>query len=157
MNNIKSVVVLKPVYGLHVDAVLSRENASDNFSYKSEYAGSDHSHKHVVEISESLLDKEYFSAIEWFEPKPLTNKEKIKMLTEERDLLGKEVVELEERLQMSDETYYELVSKIKKEIDRFESLYKEYEAVAEADIYSNGIDIDLTVFKNILNVLKGLK
>ena len=157
MKNIKSVAVTKPVYGLHVDAVLSRENSNDNFTYKSEYAGKDHSHKQIIELSESLLDKDHFVAIEWFAEKPLTNKERINALIQERDELSKVVLELEDKMQIADESYASLVESIDKQIKKFEDLYVSHYDNLKYATFFNEIDVDLTVYKNILTVLKGLK
>ena len=97
MSNIKSIITLKPVYGLHKDVVLTRENENDDFLYESQYAGNDHRQYTKVSFSESLLDKEHFSAIEWFNSKPKTNKEKIAELEAENVELKSKIDELESR------------------------------------------------------------
>ena len=38
MKNIKSIIALKPVYGLHKDAVLTRNSNEENFVYETWYA-----------------------------------------------------------------------------------------------------------------------
>ena len=95
MKNVKSIITLVPCFGLHKDAVLTRDNNSDDFVYSTEYAGNDHRQSTYISLSETLIDKEHFSAIEWFDKKPLTNKEKIKMLTEERDELGEHLSKMQ--------------------------------------------------------------
>lgn len=98
MKNVKSIITLVPCFGLHKDAVLTRDNNSDDFVYSTEYAGNDHRQSTYITLSESLVDKEHFSAIEWFKEKPLTNKEQIKLLTEERNAMGDYISKLQSKL-----------------------------------------------------------
>ena len=119
MKNVKSVITTKEVYDLAEGKVLTRETPEGDFVYETEYIGKDHKHSTKVVISESLIDKDHFAAIEWFAEKPLTNKEKIAKLEKQLEDSQYECKETQARL---DEFY----SKYDKLMARIESKMYEY-------------------------------
>ena len=155
MKNIKSIITLKPVYGLHKDAVLTRNSNEENFVYETRYAGSDHTHNSRIELSASLIDKEHFSAIEWFSEKPMTNREKIAALESENKALKEQLDAL--KLAKSETS---LAEAINKKIDEFQADFDKVATYSDKYYFSgNGAWVDeaLTVYKNVIDVLKGLK
>ncbi len=150
MKNVKSIITLKPVYGLHKDAVLTRENSESNFVYETEYAGKDHSYSNKVSLSESLIDREHFSAIEWFEEKPLTNKQKIEALTEENKNLKLEI----EKLKSNDlkSKVDSAIAEYQKEFDRVYKLQDGLYGYEQIDFANEA----MTVYDAIITAMKKL-
>lgn len=83
MNNIKTIEVVKPVFGLGVGSQLTRANDALPFEFKSETISDGFASTKSVSISEESVNRDSFKAIEWFAEKPLTNKQKICSLIEE--------------------------------------------------------------------------
>lgn len=83
MNNIKTIEVVKPVFGLGVGSQLTRANDTLPFEFKSETISDGFTSTKSVSISEESVNRDSFKAIEWFAEKPLTNKQKICSLIEE--------------------------------------------------------------------------
>lgn len=155
MKNIKSIITLKPVYGLQKDAVLTRNSSEENFVYETKYAGNDHTHNSRVELSASLIDKEHFSAIEWFAEKPMTNKEKIAALESENKSLREQ---LDAVKSAKNET--SLADAINKKINEFQAEFDNVVAYSDKYYFSGNsawADEAITVYRNVIDVLKGLK
>ena len=157
MNNIKTIEVIKPVFGLEIGDRLSRVNSGDNFEISSEVITDSYTKKKEVSISESCINKDEFKAVEWLNEKPLTNKEKISKLESENSILVDRVKALEEMLLNSSSMHMELNKKINKAIDDTQLKYDL--AVNEFSgqfTYGDLLDVDSTIYLNILKVLKSI-
>ena len=66
MNNIKTVEVIKALPGLEVGDILTRNDGNSNFELNVEEITETYSAKRHISISQTLLNKEEFKAIEWF-------------------------------------------------------------------------------------------
>ena len=164
MKNIKAIIVTKPVYGLEIDTVLKRNNSNENFSYNAEYVGDDESYMYSnVELSEGMITKDNFSAIEWFTEKPLTNKEKITQLEKkcaklENDLDTEKELRIEAETQFNElwDTYKNLRDKVRNAKTEYkDKLDKATEKYNDA---KSSIDVhlaveEMTVSKNIIDLL----
>lgn len=165
MKNIKAIIVTNPVYGLEIDTVLKRNNSNENFSYNVEYVGDDGSYMYSnVELSEGMITKDNFAAIEWFTEKPLTNKEKIAQLRKECEEL-KIYHDKEKKLRIEAETQFgELWCTHKKLRDKVRDAKIEYKnkLAAATEKYNDSkssIDVhlsveEMTVSKNIVDLLE---
>ena len=164
MKNIKAIIVTSPVYGLEIDTVLKRNNSNENFSYNAEYVGDDESYMYSnVELSEGMITKDNFSAIEWFTEKPLTNKEKIAQL--ENDCTKfKNDFDREKELRIEAETQFnELWDTYKNLRDKVRNAKAEYKdklakATEKYNDAKSSIDVhlaveEMTVSKNIIDLL----
>jgi len=69
MNNIKTVEVTKPIYGLEIGDTATRNNNTDTFVFNSERVGNGFTRNNRTEITEDYLLDEYFQVTEWFESK----------------------------------------------------------------------------------------
>ena len=164
MKNIKAIIVTKPIYGLEIDTVLKRNSNEENFNYNAEYAGDDGSYMYSnVELSEGMITKDNFAAIEWFTEKPLTNKEKIAQLRKECEEL-KIYHDKEKKLRIEAETQFgELWDTYKKLRDKVGDAKIEYKnkLAAATEKYNDSkssIDVhlaveEMTVSKNIIDLL----
>ena len=164
MKNIKAIIVTKPVYGLEIDTVLKRNNSNENFSYNAEYVGDDESYMYSnVELSEGMITKDNFSAIEWFTEKPLTNKEKITQLEKkcakfENDFDAEKELRIEAETQFNElwDTYKNLRDKVRNAKAEYkDKLAKATEKYNDA---KSSIDVhlaveEMTVSKNIIDLL----
>ena len=164
MKNIKAIIVTNPVYGLEIDTVLKRNNSNENFSYNVEYVGYDESYMYSnVELSEGMITKDNFSAIEWFTEKPLTNKEKITQLEKEcsnlySDFDTEKELRIEAETQFNElwDTYKNLRDKVRNaKIEYKDKLAKATEKYNDA---KSSIDVhlaveEMTVSKNIIDLL----
>ena len=164
MKNIKAIIVTNPVYGLEIDTVLKRNNSNENFSYNVEYVGDDESYMYSnVELSEGMITKDNFSAIEWFTEKPLTNKEKIAQLEKECSNLYSDF-DAEKELRIEAETQFnELWDTYKNLRDKVRNAKTEYKdklakATEKYNDAKSSIDVhlaveEMTVSKNIIDLL----
>ena len=164
MKNIKAIIVTNPVYGLEIDTVLKRNNSNENFSYNVEYIGDDESYMYSnVELSEGMITKDNFSAIEWFTEKPLTNKEKITQLEKkcaklESDFDAEKELRIEAEIQFNElwHTYKNLRDKVRNAKTEYkDKLAKATEKYNDA---KSSIDVhlaveEMTVSKNIIDLL----
>ena len=164
MKNIKAIIVTNPVYGLEIDTVLKRNNSNENFSYNVEYVGDDESYMYSnVELSEGMITRDNFSAIEWFTEKPLTNKEKITQLEKkcakfENDFDAEKELRIEAETQFNElwDTYKNLRDKVR----NAKAEYKDKLAQATEKYNDAKSSIDghiaveeMTVSKNIIDLL----
>ena len=164
MKNIKAIIVTNPVYGLEIDTVLKRNNSNENFSYNAEYVGDDESYMYSnVELSEGMITRDNFSAIEWFTEKPLTNKEKIAQLEKECSNLYSDF-DAEKELRIEAETQFnELWDTYKNLRDKVRNAKTEYKdklakATEKYNDAKSSIDVhlaveEMTVSKNIIDLL----
>ena len=164
MKNIKAIIVTKPVYGLEIDTVLKRNNSNENFSYNAEYVGDDESYMYSnVELSEGMITKDNFSAIEWFTEKPLTNKEKITQLEKKCEKFENDF-DAEKELRIEAETQFnELWDTYKNLRDKVRNAKAEYKdklanATEKYNDAKSSIDVhlaveEMTVSKNIIDLL----
>lgn len=146
-------MTIKPVFGLQKDSVLTRETSKDNFLYESEYAGKDHSFSNKVSLSESLITKDSFVAIEWFEDKPLTNKEQIAKLKEN-------VKNLEDQLARVTSEKSLIQKRIDTKISEFESQYSRVSKLTEDMFHQDDFswaNEAMTVYYNMIDLLKKIK
>lgn len=164
MKNIKAIIVTNPVYGLEIDTVLKRNNSNENFSYNVEYVGDDESYMYSnVELSEGMITRDNFSAIEWFTKKPITNKEKIAQLEKECSNLCSDF-DTEKELRIKAETQFnELWNTYKNLRDKVRNAKTEYKdklakATEKYNDAKSSIDVhlaveEMTVSKNIIDLL----
>lgn len=80
MNNIKTIEVVKPVFGLNVGDRLNKDLTDGNFYLAEGCNGEGYSFTRVVSVKSDSVDKENFKVVEWIEPKPLTNRQRIEQL-----------------------------------------------------------------------------
>ena len=83
MNNIKTIEVVKPVFGLNVGDRLNKDLTDGNFYLAEGCNGEGYSFTRMVSVKSDSVDKENFKVVEWIAEKPLTNKQKICSLIEE--------------------------------------------------------------------------
>jgi DNA repair ATPase RecN len=184
MNNIKTVEVLDPIYGLTIGDVLTRENDLDNFSFSTEHIGEDYNLSRSVSLSPNLITKENFTATEWFEEKKAVSKKA--KVEELEDKLESAYMNYEELLQSNQETakrleeceraleseerycatLEEYVSKIDRrigeKIDEYETKLSDLkEKVLDDEFYSGEViewaDEAMTVYYNLIDLLKKLR
>lgn len=109
MERVKSVKVVKPIYGLEIGDVLSRAAKGESFKFASEHVGEDFSFSNNLELSESFVNNDNFTAISFFN----TKKEAIKALEEENAELKGQVAKLKEEIKQLVSKEGNIESKIK--------------------------------------------
>ena len=139
MNNIKTVEVVKALPGLEVGDTLTRLNADSNFELRVETITDSYTAKRIISISETLLNKDEFKAIEWFNPIK-TNKQRIEELQLKLDTILK-------RIDTKIVDYTKEYAKVEDRLNSnlFSQDYEEYANEA------------MTVYKNMITLLKELK
>jgi hypothetical protein len=146
MNNIKSLEVIKPAYGLKVGDILSRTSGDSAFSIVVEEVGDGYEYASSVSLSESLINKDHFKAIEWFETR-LTNKQII------TDLENK-VSTLESQIDDADAVKERLATKL----IEFETRYAQLQGELESRVnYGNMIgwnSEEMAVLFNLIDFIK---
>lgn len=79
MKNIKTLEVISELPGLEVGDTLTRKDSDSDFVLNVETVTEAYTAKRFISLSPSLINKDEFKAIEWFEP-VVTNKQKIAVL-----------------------------------------------------------------------------
>ncbi len=163
MNNIKTVEVIKALPGLEVGDTLTRLNADSNFELKVETVTDTYTAKRIISISESLLNKDEFKAVEWFNPIK-TNKQRITELEQENANLRDKIVASIERecIELKKE---EQLDTVLKRIDTKIVDYTKESSIIEKKLDSNRYSQDyeeyameaLTVYRNMITLLEELK
>lgn len=163
MNNIKTVEVVKALPGLEVGDTLTRLNADSNFELRVETVTDSYTAKRIISISETLLNKDEFKAIEWFNPIK-TNKQRIVELEKENVELRNKLVSFisKENLTAGKE---ERLDNILKRIDtKIIDYTKEFAKIQDrlnSDLFSQDYEEyaneAMTVYKNMITLLKELK
>lgn len=163
MNNIKTVEVVKALPGLEVGDTLTRLTPNDNFELRVETVTDTYTAKRVISLSETLLNKDEFKAIEWFKPIK-TNKQRIEELEKENAELRNRIVKLidEDSKKFGKE---ERLDNILKRIDtKMLDYTKEFAKIQDrlnSDLFSQDYEEyaneAMTVYKNMITLLKELK
>lgn len=140
MKNIKAVEVIKALPGLEIGDVLSREDSNSNFELNVEEITKSYSAKRHISLSQSLLNKDEFKAIEWFVQKPsyiarleAENKEMASVLNKYESRIAEKITE-----------YTKKENELKGKLN---------------DIYLSGESMEwadeaLTVYHNMIDLLK---
>lgn len=184
LKNVKTVEVIKPVFGLVKGDKLSRSNKGDVFSYYDETAGEGYSETKSVTISEPLVDEEYFKVVEEFQAKSNRSKsfykKQYQLLTDKVEALEKElddancrVATLEMDKIMADKTIlnsakYSESSKLDQiddflgyKIDSYESRFNKLKSIYDSRPYSTQYDeeilSEMTVLDNLIKFAKYIK
>lgn len=163
MNNIKTVEVVKALPGLEVGDTLTRLTPNDNFELRVETVTDTYTAKRVISLSETLLNKDEFKAIEWFKPVK-TNKQRIAGLEKENSELRDRIVSLVEAASKEDwkSDRFNLISKrIESKILDYTKEFGKIESILNKNLYSQDYEEyaneALTVYKNMIDLLKELK
>jgi hypothetical protein len=146
MNNIKTVEVIKALPGLEAGDTLTRKDGDSNFELNIETITEDYSAVRHISISQSLLNKEEFKAIDWFE-KRTPNKEKIASLEKELYLTSKRLELIEKRIDSK-------INEFEKEFNRVENNFADGMYFGEAEQWA---DESMTVHYNMIDLLKKIK
>ena len=135
MKNIKSVEVIKSLTGLEQGDVLTRKDSNSNFELNVETVTETYSAKRFISLSEELLNKEEFKAIEWFTPK-ITNKQ------------------ARERLEI-------LETRIETKLAEYKAKFAEIDEKLKEDKYLGELiewaDEAQTVYHNLIDLLEKIK
>lgn len=163
MNNIKTVEVVKALPGLEVGDTLTRLTPNDNFELRVETVTDTYTAKRVISLSETLLNKDEFKAIEWFKPVK-TNKQRIAELEKENSELRDRIVSLVEAASKEDwkSDRFNLISKrIESKILDYTKEFGKIESILNKNLYSQDYEEyaneALTVYKNMIDLLKEIK
>lgn len=160
MNNIKTVEVVKALPGLEVGDTLTRLNADSNFELRVETVTDSYTAKRIISISETLLNKDEFKAIEWFNPIK-TNKQRIEELEKENESLRKSLEIWKKDSKTSFEKYNKIFTRIMTKINDYGKEYSDIEDKLNSNLFSQDYEEyaneAMTVYKNMITLLKELK
>lgn len=152
MNNIKSIEVVNPVYGLNVGDVLTRETSEDSFSFSAEHVGEDYTYSRSISLSPSLITKDDFVAIEWFEQK----KTKRQIIEE----LEQKLTDSIERENSVAAAHDKLLNRIDSKLKEYRLKFEEISTNVENGVYLNEsfdwADEAMTVYHNMIELLEKL-
>ena len=117
MKNIKSIEVIKEIYGLEVGDILTRKDGNSLFEIKEQMNYEDGGTMlRSISLSESMISKDYFKTIEWFENIE-TNKQKIARLENTVDSLRRELDTLQMNYDILEKNSMSLFYSVEKTID----------------------------------------
>jgi len=153
MNNIKTIEVVKPLTGLEAGDVLTRMDNQSNFELDVEEVTESYSVKRHISISQSLLNKEGFKAVEWFN-KIKTNREIIADLTAELALHKEMKDQTADRLKL-------ITSRIDEKLKEYQSKYSEIDRNFQSNRYFGEnvewADEEMTVYHNMIDLLNKIR
>lgn len=154
MNNIKTVKVINPIYGLNKDSELSRKSNEDNFVYSHEIIGDDYINREYLELDEKYISKADFEVVEWFN-KIVTNKQKIALLEED-------VLNLTKQLEDSEASLNKFKKRIDAKLAEYRNSVKRLEIeddfyFSSGHPYSSASKEAATVYANMIELLEKLK
>lgn len=159
MNNIKTVEVVKALPGLEVGDTLTRLTPNDNFELRVETVTDTYTAKRVISLSEALLNKDEFKAIEWFKPIK-TNKQRIEELEKENAELRNKLVNEISNGQFN-QFSAKILNRINTKISDYAKEYAKIEDILNSNLFSQDYEEyaneAMTVYKNMITLLKELK
>jgi hypothetical protein len=139
MNNIKTVEVTKPIYGLEIGDTATRENNTDTFVFSSERVGNGFTRNNRTEITEDYLLDEYFQVTEWFESKLDYTQKSVR---EELEDTKHRLALIENRICMKKDDYISSLKEVRSEMETQFVSGERIDHLYEAEtVYHNMIDL----------------
>jgi len=139
MNNIKTVELKENMFGYAKGVRLTRLSPDRDFELVSEKIADDYTVSNRLTVSPSFIDKDTFTAVEWFNPVK-TNKQRIEELQLKLDTILKRI---DTKIADYTKEYANIQDKLNS--DLFSQDYEEYANEA------------MTVYKNMIDLLKKIK